>query len=350
MTRLPANRRREAFTLVELLVVIAIIGVLVALLLPAVQAAREAARRSACVNNMKQLALGSMNYESTKKKLPYGRKFDIWDTYTWTQLVLPYIEQQAVYNLYWTLPKETYEVPAPPAMGSNGPIGDDARLRQARHSQIPPFYCPSDVAPISNEMDTASYGLWRGSYRGCVGGGDMYGTRIDALDGPVPLNELLGVFGVREDRDGPPIVLVPPNKLSQIADGTSNTIMMSEGVSPTVPHWGGAISGIIYGNMGGSLFSAANTPNSTELDRPIGPCPQNQGDSEYYAPCLSLGGHPGPTGRGGGGAHAAARSNHPGGVNAAMGDASVRFVNDGIDTLTWRWIGSMGRGETASAP
>ena len=79
----------RGFTLVELLVVIAIIGVLVALLLPAVQAAREAARRASCVNNVKNLALGCLNYEATNKNLPYGRKFDYWDSYTWTELSCP---------------------------------------------------------------------------------------------------------------------------------------------------------------------------------------------------------------------------------------------------------------------
>src|SRR5579864_9370087 len=81
--------RREGFTLIELLVVITIIGILIGLLLPAINAARESARRATCANNLKQLAIGCLNFESAKKQLPYGRKYDIWDTFTWTELILP---------------------------------------------------------------------------------------------------------------------------------------------------------------------------------------------------------------------------------------------------------------------
>ena len=278
--------------------------------------------------------------------MPYGRKFDIWDSYTWTELILPHIEQQSIYNNYWTLPKEQYVQPHSPAYGPVGPAGDDPRAREARHALISAFFCPSDNMPKANEMDLPQWGHWRASYRGCVGAGDMYGTKVDTLDGEVPRNELLGVFGVKEDLDGGAVQLVPQTKVAEISDGTSNTVMLSEGLSPNVPGWGGPLGAYIYGNMGGGLFSSALTPNSSLPDRPIGPCPQNVSDSEYLAPCVSLGNHPGETNRGGAGAFVAPRSNHPGGVNAAMADASVRFVSDSVDSAPWRWLGTMGRGET----
>src|SRR5512136_760636 len=90
--------KRTGFTLVELLVVITIIGILIALLLPAVQAAREAARRMQCVNNLKQIGLACMNYESTHACLPPGTKGSLWGT--WMVFVLPFVEQQALYNAW----------------------------------------------------------------------------------------------------------------------------------------------------------------------------------------------------------------------------------------------------------
>ena len=332
----------RGFTLVELLVVIAIIGVLVALLLPAVQAAREAARRSSCTNNIKNLALGCLNYESSAKKLPYGRKFNYWDSYTWTQLVLPYIEQQAVYDMYWTLPDQKWVTPTGGTASSNGPIGDDTRMRTARTSNIPLFYCPSDQTPIGNELDTLAYGTLRGNYRGCVGATDMYGNRQDTtsyVPFPQP-GDLLGALGVKRDTTNAQKLLAAV-KLAEISDGTSSTILISEGLSPFVPGWGGPIGSMIYGNMGGSLFSTFFTPNTSELDRLIGPCPQSDlNDFEYPDNCDSIQGHPGATAPGGDRAMAFARSYHPGGVNAALVDGSVTFATDDVETTVWRALGT----------
>ena len=305
------NRKSLAgFTLVELLVVIAIIGVLVSLLLPAVQAAREAARRTQCMSHIRQLALGCSNFESAYTKYPYCRKYDIWDSYTWTSQILPYIEQPLMFNLMYTMPQTPYATTVP---GPNSFIGDDPKLREARHNRVSIFICPSDGKQTENEMETRAYGFQRGNYRGCVGPGDMYATATDTSPGPW----------------GP---------------GLSNTIMLSEGLMANVTWWGGAMGEIHYGNMGGSLFSTTLTPNSTAPDRILGPCPQDQSDSRYKAPCLSLGGIAWWT-RSGQLAHAAARSLHGSGVSVSMADGSTHFVTNSIDLAVWRGLATASNNE-----
>jgi prepilin-type N-terminal cleavage/methylation domain-containing protein len=344
----PFRRRfaRSAFTLVELLVVIAIIGVLVALLLPAVQAAREAARRTRCINNIKQLSLACHNFEDTYKKFPYGRKYDIWDAYTWTQLTLPFMEQQAIYENYWTLTRTPYATSYP---GPLGPIGDDPRLRTARHAHIATWYCPSDIGIKKNEWATASFGFIRGNYRGCVGSGDLYGLAPNSVTGG-PWGP--GVFSADRNQSVDPNAAVPTVycRLGQITDGTANTLLLSEGISNSVePGWGGPIGEIIYGNIGGALFNSTLTPNSTLQDRVFGPCPQSLGNANYKAPCASIGGA-GWWSQSALGAHAAARSRHPAGVVVSMADASTRFVADSVDQNIWRAAGTRDLGESLQLP
>jgi prepilin-type N-terminal cleavage/methylation domain-containing protein/prepilin-type processing-associated H-X9-DG protein len=332
---------KSAFTLVELLVVITIIGILIALLLPAVQAAREAARRAQCANNLKQLALACLNFEAAKGQYPYGRKYDIWDTYTWSEFMLPQLEQQAVYDGYWTLPNKGSTAAAP---GPLGPGGDDVRMRAARHTAIRGFCCPSDSTPVGNELNSSEYGYYRYNYRGCTGSGDAYGTAVDATSGPWGL----GIFGVRSGQSFNNTELLG-TRVADVTDGTSNTIMLSEGLVPgRTPGWGGVLGSTLYGNMGGGLFSAAITPNSTAPDHVIGFCPADRGDPGYPAPCYSMGqntqGAPSAAG-----AYVAARSTHAGGVNVAMADGSTDFFSDNVNLSVWRALGTRAGGEVVGA-
>jgi prepilin-type N-terminal cleavage/methylation domain-containing protein/prepilin-type processing-associated H-X9-DG protein len=338
-------RRAAGFTLVELLLVIAIIGILISLLLPAVQAARESARRTQCHNNLKQLTLGMHGYESTYKAFPYGTKADVLDTYHWLHHGLAYYEQQSVYELYSNLGSPIQFTGDWP---NSQPFGTAQNLRTARTAVFNFMQCPTDVPHVMNELGLAYYERARGNYRGCSGSGDMYGNPPQGA--PAGYVGRRGVFGVRRAQifatANPPL----QTKVADILDGTANTLMFAEGLKASRGvAWGGTMGDVTLGNMGGGFFSAFDPPNSTNADRIWGPCPQPQGDVDYKAPCLTLGGPLRPPGNSDNNqrtARAAARSWHPGGVNASLADGSVRFFSNNISVAVWRGLATISGGET----
>jgi prepilin-type N-terminal cleavage/methylation domain-containing protein len=216
---------RKAFTLVELLVVIAIIGVLVALLLPAVQAAREAARRMQCGNNLKQMALACHNYHDAKKELPpggvhttHGQAPAVGNSITGVFIeLLPYIEQQ---NLYSRYDKD------PTLLGCFDPVN-----QPVVQTFISGYICPSD--PFSESMRLAKVptapnaDFAPSSYKGISGAENLNGSpvwwdtpRFDSirnfpeLRGPIHVVDINGSIG--------------PSRLGSVTDGTSNTLMFGE--------------------------------------------------------------------------------------------------------------------------
>jgi prepilin-type processing-associated H-X9-DG protein len=301
------------------------------------------------------MALACHNFASLNGRFPYGRKYDIWDAYTWSELILPYIEQQAVYDGYFTLLQTTGTPADSTGMVSTplGPAGTDQRLQTSRTTIIPTYSCPSDIAPVPNQLPAtdATYGTtfsyYRYSYRGCVGSGDSEGGTVSTTltsGGSAP-SKYIGVFGVTADTNPASPRLVKGVSFADITDGTSQTLLLSEGLVPGVTAgWGGNWGETLYGNMGGGLFSTALTPNSGLPDMLIGYCPQQAGDLSYNSQCTQITkntqGQPCAPG-----SYAAARSYHPGGVNAAMADGSVNFFNNTIDTFTWQSLGTQAGGE-----
>lgn len=300
---------RRAFTLVELLVVIAIIGVLVALLLPAVQAAREAARRMSCNNNLKQVAIAMHNYHDTFQRLPPGQ----WNNYytndapwirgCWVQPMLPFIEQKNLYEIYDSARKTN---------------GDWALLCPNKDSIIKTLICPSDGnSPKTKTIDTNSVGgtnVMQGmhiNYAVCSGS-TAYGTNGDALNGMYYTKSFL--------------------RLADALDGTANTLLGSEiCVAPdrTANDLRGRYCNSWEGN---SWFTTLNPPNTKVPDTQT-----YQGQSLPQAPQTTIANN---------GTQALyARSYHPAGVNAAFMDGSVRFINNSINAVTYQAISTRNGGE-----
>jgi prepilin-type N-terminal cleavage/methylation domain-containing protein len=168
------TRRKRAFTLVELLVVIAIIGILVALLLPAIQAAREAARRSSCSNNVKQLAVALQNYHDTYKKLPLANRPSTpggWGTSFYVAL-LPYFEQRSLWEQWPWGVDDGYTASGNAAQGGSLRGG----VIQLLNLPMPTLRCPSSPLP---EYNTGNNAVYMASYAGIMGAVDDQGAFVE---------------------------------------------------------------------------------------------------------------------------------------------------------------------------
>lgn len=294
----------RGFTLVELLVVIAIIGVLVAMLLPAVQAAREAARRSQCANNLHQESMAMHNYLAAKRTLPPGLNECCWGT--WQMAVLPYIEQTTLSSVYQNFGGSRTSAPEYKA---------EPNLKNVTSKRLDLATCPSDK--ISAPFPHGRSGLTKHNYVVNYGPTGLENNLFETEVGWNPKAELNGVL-----HRGAPFESRNPIPLSKITDGTSNTLMISE----VLQGEGSDIRGLIWWGDGAG-FSTYLGPNSSQPDVSVfaSYCDVPEND---LSPCVQQSRRT-PSMYG-------ARSQHPQVVGVAMCDASVRFVSDNIDLNTWR--------------
>jgi prepilin-type N-terminal cleavage/methylation domain-containing protein/prepilin-type processing-associated H-X9-DG protein len=307
--------KQHAFTLVELLVVIAIIGILVALLLPAIQSAREAARRSQCINNLKQVGVGLHNYHDTYKELPPGNISCCWGT--WQMAILPFIEEQQLADMYSWLPETVgfHDFDYAYYASSTAPL---VKNREVVQSRIETLTCSSDTPQVNTEV-ISDAAITYHNYVANFGNTNHIGWNHLAPSNPAHIKYLGSPF-IGNDWDPH----VPPEDITEfteITDGLSKTLMVSE----TVQGQDGDLRGFTWWgwSAGFETFAAPNASDPDVLQQ-----------AQY---CIPVEPNPPCSGQSGGNQFkAAARSRHTGGVNAVMCDGSVQFVNDAIDLATWR--------------
>lgn len=334
------RRAKPGFTLVELLVVIAIIGVLVSLLLPAVQSAREAARRTQCSNNIRQIAIALHNYHDTVGRFPpggihnsHGPAIPWYDganstswRASWLLCVLPQLEQQGLYELY----------------NFNRRARDGGDNAEVVGTAIKTLICPSvgteQASWVLSEGVNPVFA--KGNYAACFSAGSAYSQTSFSganMDFERAVFNAAGHYGAQ---------------MADIKDGTSNVVAVSEILTRDSSAdgrgaWAYPTGSFFSGGLAQSCSSADNmteapkVPNGNALqdcraDQPSWCSGPTTGGDVSRLRCLGGANRP----------NIAARSYHPGGVHAMLADGSIRFINDSIDAETWKRLLCIHDGET----
>jgi prepilin-type N-terminal cleavage/methylation domain-containing protein/prepilin-type processing-associated H-X9-DG protein len=333
---------RKAFTLIELLVVIAILAVVIGLLLPAVQKAREAAARIKCANNFKQIGVAMHNFHHEQGQLPpsvlmhpnvasisdYNENFGP----NWAVLILPYVEQDNLFKQYFT------SIKAYPTNGDSG-------WRGMRSNVIKLYVCPSDSG--HDVMANAAGGGWaRGNYGGNAGPGMHWSEALVGVAvkrGGIWVDNNPNGFAseyypswTAGCRGGGPLVVNGGTKLQDLSDGTSTTILVDE---LRVGWNADDVRGTWAMGQAGASISAGNGRNdgtSPNVSRTTWDDVQGCQDN----PPIGMGCHPGLLSH-----QVTAKSRHPGGVMTCFADGSVRFVSNSVSQRTWFLLHSRNDGQ-----
>ncbi|MCU0960422.1 MAG: DUF1559 domain-containing protein [Pirellulaceae bacterium] len=293
----PTRHPARAMTLVELLVAMAVVGVLVAVLLPAVQGTREAARRLQCQHHLKQLALAMHEYHAAHDSFPYGVHAG-WG-HSWGAQLLPFLEQTPLAErIPWGEPGWW--------MGKDP---NSRRLQELARTQIPCFRCPAQGHPVTDDVNQIA-DRYVTNYLACAGGDATH----DNL-GPGGMDRSNGMFRASLFTRMP----MPPSRFRDVRDGTSQTLMMSESIYLVDGDAGCWICDRFY------LYH----PNA------------DQGDGLDFSEALASTYYPLNTQRPEGHRECAYSSHHPQGANCAYADASTHFVTDTVDHSLWQALGSM---------